>query len=115
MLWHSVLISGMVTGPIPALPMRFFEFTSSNGNTAHVPVDQFLRIETFDDYQAGNGVVQILFRNADEENPFIVTINTAIGTQSSVASRIQGELSEGSNDSILIKPNMMPNVTGIIF
>jgi hypothetical protein len=115
MLWHCVLISGMVTGPIPALPMRFFEFTSSNGNTAHVPVDQFLRIETFDDYQAGNGVVQILFRNADEENPYIVTINTAIGTQSSVASRIQGELSEGSNDSILIKPNMMPNVTGIIF
>jgi hypothetical protein len=48
--------------------MRFFEFTSSNGNTAHVPVDQFLRIETFDDYQAGNGVVQVLFRNADESN-----------------------------------------------
>ena len=95
--------------------MRFFEFTSSNGNTAHVPVDQFLRIETFDDYQAGNGVVQILFRNADDENPYIVTINTKIGTQASVASRIQGELSESSNDSILIKPNTMPIVTGIIF
>jgi hypothetical protein len=37
--------------------MRFFELTGSNGHTAHVPVDQFLRIETFDDYQAGNGVV----------------------------------------------------------
>jgi hypothetical protein len=61
--------------PTPALHMRFFEFTSSNGNTAHVPVDQFLRIETFDDYQAGNGVVQALFRNADEENPYIVTIH----------------------------------------
>jgi hypothetical protein len=47
----------MVTEPTPALNMRFFEFTSSNGNTAHVPVDQFLRIETFDDYQAGNCVV----------------------------------------------------------
>jgi acyl CoA:acetate/3-ketoacid CoA transferase len=105
----------MVTEPTPALHMRFFEFTSSNGNTAHVPVDQFLRIETFADYQAGNGVVQVLFRNADEENPYIVTINTTIGTQTSVASRIQGELSESSNDSILIKPNMMPNVTGIIF
>jgi hypothetical protein len=57
----------MVTEPTPALHMRFFELTSSNGNTAHVPVDQFLRIETFDDYQAGNGVVQVLFRNADEE------------------------------------------------
>jgi hypothetical protein len=95
--------------------MRFFEFTSSNGKTAHVPVDQFLRIETFDDYQAGNGVVQVLFRNADDENPFIVTINTTIGTQASVASGIQGELSESSNDSILIKPNSIPNVTGIIF
>ena len=84
--------------------MRFFEFTSSNGNTAHVPVNQFLRIETFDDYQAGNGVVQVLFRNADEENPYIVTINTTRGRQMSVASRIQGELSEGSNDSILIRP-----------
>ena len=72
------------------------------------PWIQFLRIETFDDYQAGNGVVQVLFRNADEENPYIVTINTTRGTQTSVASRIQGELSEGSNDSILIKPNMMP-------
>jgi hypothetical protein len=39
--------------PTPALHMRFFELTSSNGNTAHVPVDQFLRIETFDDYQSG--------------------------------------------------------------
>jgi len=105
----------MFTEPTPALHMRFFEFTSSNGNTAHVPVNQFLRIETFDDYQAGNGVVQVLFRNVDEENPYIVTINTTIGTQTSVASRIQGELSEGSNDSILIRPNMMPNVTGIIF
>ena len=105
----------MFTEPTPALHMRFFEFTSSNGNTAHVPVNQFLRIETFDDYQAGNGVVQVLFRNADEENPYIVTINTTIGTQTGVASRIQGELSEGSNDSISIKPNMMPNVTGIIF
>jgi hypothetical protein len=37
--------------------MRFFELPGSNGHTAHVPVDQFLRIETFDDYQAGNGVV----------------------------------------------------------
>ena len=105
----------MFTEPRPAPHMRFFEFTSSNGNTAHVPVDQFLRIETFDDYQAGNGVVQVLFRNADEENPYIVTINTTRGTQTSVASRIQGELSEGSNDSILIKPNMMPNVTDIVF
>jgi hypothetical protein len=95
--------------------MRFFEVTSSNGNTAHVPVDQFLRIETFDDYQSGNGVVQVLFRNADEENPYIVTINTTIGTQRSVASRIQGELSEPSNDSISIGPNMMSNVTGIVF
>ena len=105
----------MVTEPTPALHMRFFELTSSNGNTAHVPVDQFLRIETFDDYQAGNGVVQVLFRNVDEENPYIVTINTTIGKQTSVASRIQGELSERSNDSILIRPNMMPNVTGIVF
>jgi hypothetical protein len=95
--------------------MRFFEFTSSSGNTAHVPVDQFLRIETFDDYQSGSGVVQVLFRNADEENPYIVTINTTIGTQTSVASRIQGELSQPSNDSILVRPNMMPNVTGIVF
>jgi hypothetical protein len=95
--------------------MRFFELTSSNGNTAHVPVDQFLRMETFDDYQAGNGVVQVLFRNADEENPYIVTINTTRGTQTTVASRIQGELSENSSNSILIKPNMMPTVTGIIF
>jgi hypothetical protein len=47
----------MFTEPTPALHMRFFELTSGNGNTAHVPVDQFLRIETFDDYQAGNGVV----------------------------------------------------------
>ena len=78
----------MVTEPTPALQMRFFEFTSSNGISAHVPVDQFLRIETFDDYQAGNGVAQILFR-ADEENPYIVTINTTRGTQTSVASRIQ--------------------------
>jgi len=68
----------MVTEPTAALYMRFFEFTGSNGNTAHVPVDQFLRIETFDDYQAGNGVVQVLFRNADEENPYIVTINTTL-------------------------------------
>lgn len=98
----------MVTEPTPALHTRFFELISSDGNTAHVPVDQFLRIETFHDYQAGNGVVQVLFRNADEENPYIVTINTTRGTQTSVASRIQGELSEGSNDSILIKPNMMP-------
>ena len=60
-------------------------------------MDQFLRIETFDDYQAGNGVVQVLFRNADEENPYIVTINTIRGTQTSVASHIQGELSERSN------------------
>jgi hypothetical protein len=105
----------MVTEPIPALPMRFFELTSSNGNTAHVPVDQFLRIETFDDYQAGNGMVQVLFRNADEENPYIVTINTTRGTQTSVAARIQSELSESSNDSILIRPTRMPNVTGIIF
>jgi hypothetical protein len=105
----------MVTEPIPALHMRFFELTSSNGNTAHVPVDQFLRMETFDDYQAGNGVVQVLFRNADEENPYIVTINTTRGTQTTVASRIQGELSENSSNSILIKPNMMPTVTGIIF
>jgi acyl CoA:acetate/3-ketoacid CoA transferase len=105
----------MVKEPTPALHMRFFEFTSSNGNTAHVPVDQFLRIETFDDYQAGNGVVQVLFRNVDDENPYIVTINTTIGMQTSVASRIQDELSERSNDSILIRPNMMPNVTGIIF
>ena len=95
--------------------MRFFEVTSSNGKTAHVPVDQFLRIETFDDYQSGNGVVQVLFRNADEENPYIVTIDTTIGTQTSVASRIQGQLSEQNNDSILIRPNMMPNVTGIVF
>jgi hypothetical protein len=95
--------------------MRFFEVTSSNGNTAHVPVAQFLRIETFDDYQSGNGVVQVLFRNADEENPFIVTINTTIGTQTTIASRIQAELSEQSNDSILIRPSMMPNVTGIVF
>jgi hypothetical protein len=95
--------------------MRFFEFTSSNGNTAHVPVDQFLRIETFDDYKAGNGVVQVLFRNADEENPYIVTINTTRGTQTSVALRIQGELSQSSNDSILIRQNTIPNVTGIIF
>jgi hypothetical protein len=95
--------------------MRFFELTSSNGNTAHVPVDQFLRMETFDDYQAGNGVVQVLFRNADEENPYIVTINTTRGTQTTVASRIQGALSENSSNSILIKPNMMPTVTGIIF
>ena len=95
--------------------MRFFEVTSSNGKTAHVSVDQFLRIETFDDYQSGNGVVQVLFRNADEENPYIVTINTTIGTQTSVASRIQGQLSEQNNDSILIRPNMMPNVTGIVF
>ena len=95
--------------------MRFFEFTSSNGNTTHVPVDHFLRIETFDDYQAGNGVVQVLFRNTDEEDPYIVTINTTKGTQTSVASHIQGELSERSNDSILIRPNTMPNVTGIIF
>jgi hypothetical protein len=71
----------MFTEPTPAPHMRFFEFTSSKGNTAHVPVAQFLRIETFDDYQAGNGVVQVLFRNADEENPYIVTINTTIGTQ----------------------------------
>jgi acyl CoA:acetate/3-ketoacid CoA transferase len=78
-------------------------------------VVQFLRIETFDDYQAGNGVVQVLFRNVDDENPYIVTINTTIGMQTSVASRIQDELSERSNDSILIRPNMMPNVTGIIF
>jgi hypothetical protein len=105
----------MVTEPIPALHMRFFELTSSNGNTAHVPVDQFLRMETFDDYQAGNGVVQVLFRNADEENPYIVTINTTRGTQTTVASRIQGALSENSSNSILIKPNMMPTVTGIIF
>jgi hypothetical protein len=105
----------MVTEPIPVLHMRFFELTSSNGNTAHVPVDQFLRIETFDDYQAGNGVVQVLFRNADEDNPYIVTIHTTIGTRTSVASHIQSELSEESNDSILIRPNMMPNVTGIIF
>ena len=69
----------MVKEPTPALHMRFFELTSSNGNTAHVPVDQFLRIETFDDYQAGNGVVQVLFRNVDDENPYIVTINTTIG------------------------------------
>ena len=95
--------------------MRFFEFTSSSGNTTHVPVDHFLRIETFDDYQAGNGVVQVLFRNTDEEDPYIVTINTTKGTQTSVASHIQGELSERSNDSILIRPNTMPNVTGIIF
>ena len=95
--------------------MRFFELTGSNDHTAHVPVDQFLRIETFDDYQAGNGVVQVLFRNADEENPYIVTINTTRGTQKSVASRIQGELSERSNDSILIRPNMMPNVIGVYF
>ena len=95
--------------------MRFFEFTSSNGNTAHVPVDQFLRIETFDDYKAGNGVVQVLFRNTDEENPYIVTINTTRGTQTSVALRIQGELSQSTNDSILIRPNTMPDVTGIIF
>jgi hypothetical protein len=100
---------------LPGLHMRFFEFTSNNGNSAHVPVDQFLRIETFDDYQAGNGVVQVLFQNTDEENPYIVTINTIRGTQTSVASHIQGELSERSNDSILIRPNMMPNVTGIIF
>jgi hypothetical protein len=105
----------MVTEPTPALHMRFFEFTSSNGNTAHVPVDQFLRIETFDDYQAGNGVVQVLFRNTDEENPYVVTINTKRGTQTSVASHIQGELSEKSSDSILIRPNMMPSVTGIVF
>ena len=115
MLWHAVPISNMVMEPTPALHMRFFELTSSNGNTAHVPVDQFLRIETFDDYQSGNGVVQVLFRNADEENPYIVTINTTIGTQTSVALRIQGEFTEQNNDSILIKPNMMPNVTGIIF
>jgi hypothetical protein len=95
--------------------MRFCEFTSSNGNTAHVPVDQFLRIQTFDDYHAGNGVVQIVFRNADDENPYIVTINTTIGTQTSVALRIQGELSESSSDSILIKPNTIANVTGVIF
>jgi acyl CoA:acetate/3-ketoacid CoA transferase len=100
---------------IRLLVMRFFEITSSSGNTARVPVAQFLRIETFDDYQSGNGVVQVLFRNADEENPFIVTINTTIGTQTSVASRIQGELSEESNNSILIRSNMMPNVTGIVF
>jgi hypothetical protein len=78
-------------------------------------VNQSLRIETFDDYQAANGVVQVLFRNVDEENPYIVTINTTTGTQTSVASRIQGKLSEGSNDSILIRPNMMPSVTAIIF
>ena len=78
-------------------------------------MNQFLRIETFDDYKAGNGVVQVLFRNVDEENPYIVTINTTIGTQTSVALRIQGEFTEQNNDSILIKPNMMPNVTGIIF
>jgi len=95
--------------------MRFFEFTSSNGNTAHVPVDQFLRIETFDDYKSGHGVVQVLFRNVDEENPYIVTINTTIGTQTNVALHIQSELSEQSNDSILISPNMMPDVTGIVF
>ncbi|MBV8213454.1 MAG: hypothetical protein JOZ08_09575 [Verrucomicrobia bacterium] len=95
--------------------MRFFEFTSSSGNTAHVPVDQFLRIETFDDYKSGNGVVQVLFRNVDEENPYIVTINTTIGTQTNVALHIQSELSEQSNDSILISPNMMPDVTGIVF
>jgi hypothetical protein len=59
----------MFTEPTPALHMRFFEFTSSNGNTAHVPVDQFLRIETFDDYQAGNDVVQVLFRNAGSAIP----------------------------------------------
>ena len=64
---------------------------------------------------AGNGVVQVLFRNTDEEDPYIVTINTTKGTQTSVASHIQGELSERSNDSILIRPNTMPNVTGIIF
>ena len=79
------------------------------------PLDQFLRIETFDDYKAGNGVVQVLFRNANDENPYIVTINTKIGTQASVASHIQGELSESSSDSILIKPDRMPDVTGIIF
>ena len=95
--------------------MRFFEFTSSNGNTAHVPVGPISAIETFDDYNAGNGVVQVLFRNADDENPYIVTINTKIGTQASVASHIQGELSESSSDSILIKPDRMPGVTGIIF
>jgi hypothetical protein len=94
--------------------MRFFELTGSNGHTAHVPVDQFLRIETFDDYQAGNGVVQVLFRNADEGNPYVVTINATRGTQTSVASRVQGELSETSNDSMLIRPNMMPNVIGVI-
>jgi len=44
-----------------------------------------------------------------------VTINTTIGTRTSVASHIQSELSDESNDSILIRPNMMPNVTGIIF
>jgi hypothetical protein len=53
-------------------------------------VDQFLRIETFDDYQAGNGVVQVLFRNADEENPYIVTINTTIETQSNFQHRAGG-------------------------
>ena len=95
--------------------MRFFEVRSNSGNTVHVPVSQFPRIETFDDYQSGNGVVQVLFRNTDEENPYIVTINTTIGTQTSVASRIQNELSEQSNDSILIGPGMMPNVTGIVF
>jgi hypothetical protein len=105
----------MLTEPTPAFRMRIFELTSSNGNTAQVPVDQFLRIETFDDYQAGNGVVQVLFRNADEENPYIVTINTTRGTQTSVASRVSSELSERSNHSILIRPNIMPNVTGIIF
>jgi hypothetical protein len=94
--------------------MRFFELTGSNGHTAHVLVDQFLRIETFDDYQAGNGVVQVLFRNADEENPYVVTINATRGTQTSVASRVQGELSETSNDSMLIRSNMMPNVIGVI-
>jgi hypothetical protein len=71
------------------------------------------RIRT--DYQTGNGVVRVLFRNAEEENPYIVTITTPIGAQINVASRIQGKLSEKNDGSISVRPNMLPDVIGVIF
>jgi hypothetical protein len=81
--------------------MRFFELTDNDGNTAHVPVERFLRIQTFDDDPEAH--VEIIFENQEGQDPFIVNINVKKGHQTKVANVIKTEMS-GEGD-VTVKAN----------
>jgi hypothetical protein len=92
--------------------MKFFDLTNSDGATAHIPADRFLRIETFDDEPEAR--VQLVFQNQEGQDPFIVDINVKRGHQAKVANVIKAEMSGQGDSAVTIKPNNA-EITAVYF